>query len=195
MTTPGHDPAHANQVSRWIARMEVILAGLSSVAMAAIMVIVTIDVVLRYAFAAPLSWSYEMIGLYLVGAVLFFGLSDTMHQHGHIALDIFVPLVPMRLLHAVQATGFAAGTVLVGLIAWLEAQETWLAFIRDDRLATIIPWPTWIAHAILVLGVTVLTLRCAYLSAFHCLSAATGRVQVELPPPPVTAATQTRGDE
>ena len=67
MTTPGHEPAHANQVSRWIAQVEIILAGLSGVAMAAIMVIVTIDVVLRYAFAAPLSWSYEMIGLYLAG--------------------------------------------------------------------------------------------------------------------------------
>lgn len=187
MAAPGGDQVPLNRLSAALARVETVLIAVSAAAMAGIMCIVVLDVVMRYAFAAPLVWSYDIIGLYLVGMVFFLALSDTMQHHGHIALDVFLPYIPHRLRHAAQATGFAVSALLIGAIAWLEAQEATGAFVDDDRIAAVIPFPTWVAHAVLTLGMGVLTLRLVYRAVFHAASAVAGRELVEVPPPPITA--------
>ena len=190
MTAEGNGAAaeNANSLSALLARVETALVAVSAVAMMAIMCIVALDVVLRYGFSAPLSWSYDLIGLYLVGAVVFLSLSDTLHNHGHIALDIFVPLLPDRLRHVSQGLGYAAATVITAIIAWLAAVEGWTAFVAGNRLAAVVAFPTWVADALLAVGMVMLTLRCGYRAAFHIASAWTGRDLVELPPQPETQA-------
>jgi TRAP-type C4-dicarboxylate transport system permease small subunit len=179
----------ANVLSGMLARIETVLIGVACVALASIMCIVVLDVVMRYAFAAPLLWSYDLIGLYLIGAVFFLALPDTMHRHGHIALDVFMPLFPLRLRHIFQGLGYGASTVLVGLIAWLAQERAYGAFLADDRIASAVPWPTWVAYATLTIGMALLFLRCAYRAYFHLISAVLGRDLVELPPPPLTENT------
>jgi TRAP-type C4-dicarboxylate transport system permease small subunit len=187
MSAPGEYQEPLNQASALLARIETALVALSALAMAAIMCIVMLDVVMRYAFNAPLVWSYDIIGLYLVGMVFFFALSDTMQQHGHIALDIFVPFIPLRLRHAVQSAGFVASAALIAAITVLEYEQAAAAFLADDRIAGVVPFPTWVAHGVLTLGMGVLGLRCLYRAVFHAASALVGRDLVELPPPPISA--------
>ncbi|MGR3372249.1 TRAP transporter small permease [Pseudooceanicola nanhaiensis] len=187
MAAPGGEQVPMNGLSAGLARIETALVAVSAAAMAAIMCIVVLDVVMRYAFAAPLVWSYDVIGLYLVGTVFFFALSDTMQHHGHIALDVFLPYIPHRLRHAAQSLGFAASTLLILAITWLEFREAQSAFLADDRIAAVIAFPTWVAHAVLTLGMGVLALRLLFRTIFHAASAVTGRVMVEVPPPPITA--------
>jgi len=187
MAAPGGEQVPLNGLSASLARVETALIALSAAAMAAIMCIVVLDVVMRYAFAAPLVWSYDIIGLYLVGIVFFFALSDTMQHHGHIALDVFLPYMPVRLRHAAQSLGFAASTVLIVAITWLEFWQAEDAFVADDRIAGVVPFQTWVAHAVLAIGMGVLALRCLYRAVFHGASALAGRDLVELPPPPITA--------
>lgn len=181
------DQRPLNALSAVLARVETALIFLSSMAMAAIMCIVMADVILRYVFSAPLVWSYDLIGLYLVGIVFFFALPDTMQQHGHIALDVFVPFFPHRLRHAMQAIGFAISALLLAAISWLEVWEAEDALISDDRIAGVVAFQTWVAHAVLALGMGVLVLRCTYRAVFHLASAISGRDVVELPPPPITS--------
>lgn len=188
MSAPGLDQTPLNAPSAWLARIETVLILLSSLAMAAIMCTVMLDVVLRYAFNAPLVWSYDLIGLYLIGLVFFFALPDTMQQHGHIALDVFVPLIPHRLRHAVQGLGFGVSTALLAAITWLEVWQAEDALMSDDRIAGVVAFPTWVAHAVLSIGMGVLVLRCAYRTIYHLISAVSGRDRVELPPPPVTSS-------
>ena len=195
MAAPGNDQVPLNLPSALLARVETVLAFLSAFAMAAIMCIVMADVVLRYVFDAPLVWSFDLIGLYLVGAVFFFALSDTMQQHGHIALDVFVPLIPFRLRHAAQSLGFAASTLFLAAITWLELWEAEGAFMADDRIAGVVPFQTWPAHAVLAIGMGTLVLRCAYRSIFHAIPAVSGRPKVELPPPPITSSTKSEHAE
>ena len=176
----------ANRVSVILSGVERGLVVLSSVAMAAIMFIVVADVTMRYIMGAPLSWSYNLIGLYLMVAVFFLALSDTLHNHGHIAIDIFQHAIPHRLRHFSMAVGYALSTAIMALIAW----QAWLrfrsAYLNDDRIAAVIPWPTWIAYFIVTVGCAVVTLRCLYRTFGHAASGVSGRDMVELPPPPVT---------
>jgi len=176
-----------NAISAVLARVETVLIAVSGAALAAIMLVVVADVVMRYAFNAPLTWSYNLIGLYLVGAVFFLALPDTMQHHGHIALDIFSPMFPLRLRHVVLCLGFAASTVFLALIAWLEWGTTATAYAGNDVLTGPVAFKTWVAHAVLTLGIGVLTLRTLYRTVFHAASAVAGRDLVEMPPPPITS--------
>lgn len=63
--------AGARGLSRALGVLEVGLVTVSAVAMAAIMLVVSLDATLRYVMSSPLSWSYELIGLYLMVAVFF----------------------------------------------------------------------------------------------------------------------------
>lgn len=178
------DTIPVNALSAAMARVETVLIALSGAAMAAVMLIVVIDVGMRYVLSSPLTWSYSLIGLYLVGAVFFLALSDTMHHHGHIALDVFVPFLPRVVRHLTQGAGYGAATVFVGAMAWLALLQAIASFQSDDRAAEAVAWPTWIAYALLTTGMTTLTLRCAYRTVFHLASVFSPHDLVEVPAPP-----------
>lgn len=186
---------HANGASALLARIESVLALLSGLSLGAIMLIVVADVAMRYVFAAPLSWSYNLIGLYLMVAVFFFALSDTLHNHGHIAIDIFQHQIPHRPRHLALAVGYLLSSGLMALIGW----QAWLrlksAYLNDDRIAAVIPWPTWVAYFIVAAGCLVMTLRCVYRTVGHAASGLTGRDLVETPPPPETEVQAGEGAE
>jgi len=174
------------RVSRWLSRIEWVLSTLAAIAMFAVMIVVMLDVTMRYVFAAPLGWSYEIISLYLMVAVFFLALGDTLHHHDHIAIDLLLPYMPVRLRHAGETIGYALTTVVIALIAW-EAWERMASAIENrEVMPTIIPWPTWIAYLFVVVGSVSLALRAAYRTAGHLASTIAGRALVELPPPPET---------
>ncbi|MEW5423552.1 TRAP transporter small permease [Amorphus sp. 3PC139-8] len=171
-----------------LAKVETVLVALSSIAIGSIMLIVVWDVIMRYAFSAPLGWSYELIAAYLVVAAFFFALSDTLHHHGHVAIDLFQPLIPHRTRHLLLALGYAAATVVLALIAWqawLRLESAWAA---DSRLSTTMPWPTWPTYAIVVVGTGLVMLRSILRVFGHLASCISGHDLVELPPPPVTSS-------
>lgn len=177
-------------VSRALAAAEVALAALACLALAAIMLIVVVDVAMRYALARPLGWSYDVIGLYLMVAVFFLMLPDTLHHHGHVAIDLFQHALPRRLRHLGLVLGNTAGAVVMALIgreAWGRFQT---AYEGQERIAAIVPWLTSPAYLIVTVGVALLTLRLVYRAAGHGLSALSQRDVVEMPPPPETARPQ-----
>jgi len=173
-------------VSRGLAVLETALAGLACIALAAIMLIVVVDVAMRYAFSMPLGWSYDLIGLYLVVAVFFLMLPDTLHHHGHVAIDLFQNVLPRRVRHLGLAIGYAAGavvTTLIGLEAWGRFQS---AYAGQDRIAALVPWLTWPAYLVVLIGTALLTLRLVYRAVGHGLSIFSRHDLVEMPPPPET---------
>lgn len=177
-----------NGLSALLARVEAVLIGVSGLAMAAIMLIVVVDVTLRYVFAAPLTWSYSLIGLYLAGAVFFLALSDTLNTHGHIALDVFVPLLPRPVRHLALGLGYGASTLFVGAMTMLGYSQARDAYLFDNRVAEAVAWPTWIAYALLTVGMATLCMRCGFRFVFHLASIFSARDLVEMPAPPSTDA-------
>ncbi|WP_047147823.1 TRAP transporter small permease [Aquamicrobium sp. LC103] len=177
-------------ISRALASLEVALMAVSAVAMAAIMLVVTLDATLRYIISSPLTWSYDLIGLYLMVAVFFLALPDTLNHHGHIAVDIFQRLIPLRLRHLLLGTGYALSTWVMVLIVWGAGQRLKTAFLQDERIAALVPWPTWIAYLLVVVGSSVLVMRCLLRVYGHFASAIIGREVVDMPPPPTEAGVE-----
>lgn len=174
------------RLSRLLSSVEWVLSTLAAVAMFAVMIVVIFDVTMRYVFAAPLAWSYDIISLYLMVAVFFLALGDTLHHHGHIAIDLLQPHMPVRLRHIGETIGYVLTTVLVAMIAWEGWERTATAFANSEVTPTVIQWPTWPAYALVVIGSLSLALRAAYRTIGHLASAIAGHALVELPPPPET---------
>lgn len=184
-TTP-RDP-RGGAFSKALEKLETGLVVLSGVSIGAIMLIVVLDVIMRYAVASPLGWPYDVIGHYLMVAVFFLALSDTLHHHGHIALDIFSHRIPHQPRHLLLGLGFGAATVVMALIAWQAAIRLQDAYAGGDFISMTVPTPTWPTYAIVVVGSTLMTLRCLGRTVGHVASLVTGRDLADTPPPPETS--------
>lgn len=141
--------AAIDRVLLWFDR---VLIGLSCIALFLIMVIVFFDVLSRYFFNAPFSWSYTLIGFYLMTAVFFFAISDAFRFQAHVKIDFMSRYIPLRIRSFAIGLGYFFGAWVI----YLWSDQSWLrmksAYLNDDRLAASVPWPTWIAYFIVLLG-------------------------------------------
>lgn len=169
-------------LSRGLELMDLCLMVVAAAAIGAIMIIVTLDATLRYTMNAPLSWSYDLIGLYLMVAVFFLTLPDTLNHHAHIAVDLFQRLIPFRWCHLFLGIGYAMSTWVMVLITWGGFRRLDTAIARGEHIAALIPWPTWVAYLLVVVGSAALVIRCVYRVYGHLASAITGRLLVDMPP-------------
>lgn len=170
------------QADRGLRALEKAGMAVAGLMLFAIMLVVVADVVLRYFFNSPLSWSYELISLYLMVGLFFFALSDTLANNAHVSVDILHLYMPQRLRHATEVVGYLLATPVFVAIFHVSVITTWESFQGGDVLGGHIPWPTWLAQVCVPLGVGVLVLRMALRLAGHGLSLVAKRSVIALPP-------------
>ena len=167
---------------RVLRRIEKFGVGIAGIMMFLIMLIVVVDVVLRYFFNAPLYWSYELISFYLMVGLFFFALSDTLASHAHVSVDILHQYLPVQLRHAAEFIGYAASIPVFAGILYMSCIATWESWRGADVLAGHIAWPTWLAQVCVPLGVAVILLRMILRCVGHGLSLVRKRSVIPLPP-------------
>lgn len=142
-------------------QLERLANGLAMGVMVAVMLIVVSDVLLRYAFQRPLTWSYDFISLYLMAALFYCVLSVAYHAKSLVNIDmLYERFTPRGKALADLATNLSA-IVLFLLISYASAVRAYEEFTYDDVIGGVIPWPTWISAAIVTAGTLLLVLRMA----------------------------------
>ncbi|WP_166461875.1 TRAP transporter small permease [Paracoccus alkanivorans] len=179
MTVTGKD----GSFGRALSGIERILVLLSGFALGTIMLVVVTDVSMRYLFRQPLSWSYDLIGSYLMVGAFFLALSDTMKQHGHIAIDMFVYKLPRRFMHGSQGLGYLLATLILLVIAQQAGHRLIAAWSGGDLISATVPWPTWPSYLMVVIGAGVIALRCTVRTVQHMLSCWSGQQLADMPVP------------
>lgn len=142
----------------------------------AIMLVIVVDVVMRYLFSSPLSWSYDLIGMYLVTLVFFLALADTFRRGGHIRVDLFEGLRKTRFFAVAEILGLCASLLFFALILDQATTTALEAFLAGDVLDGTIPWPTWPPYAFAALGVALLIMRVALNLARRFVALSAGRI-------------------
>ncbi len=170
--------AKCDQVLRVLERLGVAVAGLM---MFATMLVVISDVVLRYFFNSPLSWSYELISFYLMVGLFFLALSDTLAANAHVCVDIVQMYMPARRRHACEFIGYGCAIPVFAGILYMSVVRTWQSYQGGDVLAGHIAWPTWLAEIFVPLGVGVILLRMVLRFVGHGLSVLLKRSVIALP--------------
>lgn len=163
-------------------RLESVVSLAAVIAMFAIMTIVVSDVFMRYVLNSPFAWAYDLVGLYLLATVFFFSLSGTFAAHAHVSVDLLMhQLGPLGRRRA-ETLGALVGLMVMAPIAWVGFQRMLESLAGDDRLPGALPWPTWIADALVPIGAGLLALRLVLSFVGHAASLATGRDIIPLTP-------------
>lgn len=162
--------------------LERTFAGVAAAMLLAIMLIGTLDVALRYLFNSPLGWSYDVISMYLMAGLFFFALSETLENHGHVAVDLLHSRMSSRRRHAAEIPGYGMTLVVLGAISILTASLTIESLLGGDVISGRFDWPTWVAQSFVTIGFSLMTLRVAYRFVGHVASALAGRDVIPLPP-------------
>ncbi|NBX88612.1 MAG: TRAP transporter small permease [Betaproteobacteria bacterium] len=149
------------KLNNLVSRIENALMTLAGAALAFIMLIVVADVILRYFFSSPLSWSHEIISMYLVTQVFFLALAGTFRDGGHIKVDLFDRFQNTWVFSVAEILAICMTLLFFCLMLQQMAAHGWQVFLSNDILDGAIPWPTWPPYFLGTVGVGLLILRMA----------------------------------
>lgn len=146
----------ASRVVLWLERAGSAIAG---TAIFVVMVTVFVDVVKRYFFNSPLTFAYDLIGIYLMPIAFFLALSDTFRLNHHIAVDIVYLKLSVPVQRALRLAAAVLSTVVFVPIAQLSVVQAIERLENNDVIAGTIEWPTWIPSAFVAVGFGLLIIR------------------------------------
>lgn len=148
------------RISLALARYEAVLLALGAICLFAMMIIVFVDVAMRYLFNSPLGFSYDLISLYLMVGVFFFALSDTLRHDEHVRVDILYLRMPEGLRRLCDRISYGLAAVLFAVVLWTGLIRALASTAQGEVMATLIPWPIWVAYWMVPIGTAPIVLLC-----------------------------------
>ena len=124
-----------NAISRWLHAIG------AYVVLPLLTLLISVDVVLRYVFSAPLSWSLE-VSKYLLLIMILLGLLASFRDDVHIRVDIFHSLLPRPAKRVVGLAMYFCVAFIFMLIALKATEEARFAF-RVGLKSPQLELPTW----------------------------------------------------
>ena len=130
------------RVDRWSGEASHQLFRLGSyVMLPALVVLVTLDVVLRYVFDSPLQWARDVSGLFLLMAICAV-LPHAWDRSYHIRMEVVYDRFSERGKRQVDVLSAASGIVFFGMMAFQAAR--YVPFmIRTGETGEDLMWPLW----------------------------------------------------
>jgi C4-dicarboxylate transporter DctQ subunit len=125
--------------------------------LATMTLLVTVEVVLRFAFDIGLMWSQELT-LHLSAWMVLFGVSYGIKVGSHIGVDALIKIMPPAARKAIGALAVMACLVYTGLFAsgsWVYLKLMYKIGIELDDM----PIQKWVAHSILLIGMLLMAIR------------------------------------
>lgn len=145
--------------SRW-------LFALAGAALMAIVALYVFEVVMRYAFTAPTTWSGEAVQ-YALAVLLFFGLPEVTRRGAHVAIEIVPETLPPRAARVLGRINAALGAGACAVAGWIVTGEAVSQAERGLMTNAANPIPRWWITAVIALGFAS--------AALHFLRAASAR--------------------
>ncbi|WP_139320600.1 TRAP transporter small permease [Saccharomonospora sp. CUA-673] len=135
-------------------RFSLALASVSVVAIAGMMLTITYDVLMRFAFAAPTDWAYPLNAMGVLGSTML-ALPYLYVRRQHIAMDLLHRSMRPGMRRASDLVT-AAATVVFGVVLAVMALRGLIVSVEGGMTgAGTFNIPNWVAHAaLLVTGAT-----------------------------------------
>ena len=120
-------------------------------ALAAAVFLYVFEVVARYAFDAPTSWSGEAVQ-YLLAVLIFAALPEVTRTKSHVAIEIVFDAVDAHTKHILARLTHLVGALTCGAIGAIGAHEAYSQFVRKIMTNAAHPIPRWWITAIVAIG-------------------------------------------
>ena len=111
------------------------VSRISMVLPAVIVVVMTIEVVMRYIFAAPTLWANEM-SLWIAGAVYLLAGLYSMQQRSHIRITLLRDMAPLWLRRTFDVVSTVLLLIFVFSVVWGGFGEAWAKMMRWETFGT-----------------------------------------------------------
>jgi TRAP-type C4-dicarboxylate transport system permease small subunit len=138
-------------IDRTVVGINKILVLIASIMMAGLMIIVCIDLTLRYFFNSPLLWGTEVTEILLL-YITFLGMAWVFKEDGHVVIDVFTGKVSGRRKRILNGVSY----VLVGTVSWILIYYGFYAaydhFARKVFNPTVIETPIWLIIIVIPVG-------------------------------------------
>ena len=127
------------------------------VTMPALVVLVTLDVILRYVFNAPLQWGRDANGLLLL-MTIFCALPHAWDRAHHIRMEVFYVRMSSRRQQLVDVLSAVSAIIVLGL---MSVQAAWFVpfMIRTGETGEDLDLPLWPFMAFLSFCAAVMVIR------------------------------------
>ncbi len=128
----------------------------AAITLAAMMILVGTDVVLRYVFSSPIAGSYEIIQ-YAMTIVVAFGLAYCALEKGHIRVNLLVSRLSARGQAVINSIASLVFLALFTVIIWQSLLRA-LLMIKAGQLSEVLYFPLFPFALVVVAGCAVLCL-------------------------------------
>ena len=151
-------PRSGGTVGRLIVGLANLSMAIAAAGVMAMCLLVTGAVVVRAVFNWPVVWVPEIVG-YLMVALVFLALGETMLAGRHIKIDLVVGRLPRRVREIVELLTLTLSVGVAGFFTWhgVNTMLRSLDYGRRDAFGAL-NLPLWIPQVALPVGLTVLTL-------------------------------------
>lgn len=124
-----------------------------------IMVLVSMDAILRYGFNSPLRWVFEIVTYYLMVIALYFALSATFTHGDHVNISFLRDMLPKRLRNGLDIVWVLMSAVVLAFAAYGTGHHAMSAWTNNDFIPGYFLWPSWLSHLPIPLGFALIVLR------------------------------------
>ncbi|GEM_PF-731605 len=137
---------------RWLNRVNSAIVGLSILAVVAMMVQVSLDVVSKYLFNFPIPLTLEAVSHFYMVALIFLPLGFVTRKRGHIGVDLFTQRLTASRRALFDAFGCVLGVVYLALLVWFTtaeaAHQTRIRETWETAFGYVEVWPArWLVPA------------------------------------------------
>lgn len=126
------------------------LSYIGNVALAAMMLLATVDVIGRYFFNAPVLGAYEVTE-YLMLILVFSFLALAQSAKVHISVDIVFNRLPARFRHILERLNHLICLLMMILVSWMSIQRIW-ELKRTGEASVLLKIPDYPFAVFLVIG-------------------------------------------
>ena len=136
---------------RLVERISAVCGWISGAGVYAMVIIIFVDVILRYFFARPFLFADE-ISVYSMIYVAFIGAALTMKMGAHIRVDILYGRLRKRFRLWLDSITTILGTAICFIMTWQTA--VWVKYTHDTGFTSpgILETPMWIPMAVIPVG-------------------------------------------
>lgn len=157
--TSATEDARPHSAERWLMRVEDLGIAIAGAMLAFAMLVIVIDVFMRYFFNSPLRWSYDLLALFLIPSMFYLSLAQALRQGDHICVDFFVHLMSVQVRRAVMIVGMTCALIALLAMSYVLLRDGFNAFLNGENVVGYYVWPIWIPKAVAFLGTFVLSIR------------------------------------
>ena len=106
-----------------------------------LMMVVTVDVIGRYLFSAPLHGSFEYVQI-CMAMVVFLALPVIVARDDNVQVDVFEVMIPKALRRITRMIGFTISVAVVAGLTWITFLRAHSFYVSDERFF-LLPLPLY----------------------------------------------------